>query len=86
MEYLEGGELLSLLQKKGKLTEDEAKLFVRQIVEAINYCHNQNLIHRDLKLENILLEQKNSSKVIIPPSYLRSKSSISEYRGYRLFK
>ena len=40
MEYLEGGELLSLLQRKGKLLEDEAKLFVRQIVEAINYCHN----------------------------------------------
>jgi MAP/microtubule affinity-regulating kinase len=47
MEYLEGGELLSFLegivklykQEKGRLNEDEARVFIKQIAEAVQYCH-----------------------------------------------
>jgi serine/threonine protein kinase len=57
MEYLEGGELLSLLQQR-RLTEQEAKLIFKQIVRAMDFCHQRGLVHRDLKLENVLLAQK----------------------------
>ena len=37
------------------MPEDEVKIIFRQIVKAIDYCHNQNVAHRDIKLENVLL-------------------------------
>jgi len=63
MEYLGGGELLEYVLKRGKLTEDEAREFFIQIAEAVGYCHRSKLIHCDLKLENILLESKDSKVV-----------------------
>lgn len=55
MEYLEGGELLELVDKKGRFEEEEARNYFKQIVSAIAYCHSNKMIHRDLKLENLLL-------------------------------
>jgi serine/threonine protein kinase len=63
MEYLEGGELKDYILSKGKLSEEEAKDFFTQLVDAVNYCHRERVIHRDLKLENILLENKGSKVV-----------------------
>ena len=63
MEYLEGGELGAYVKEKGFLSEEETKYFFKQLLSAIYYCHNKKLIHRDLKLENILLEDK-SAKII----------------------
>lgn len=54
MEYLEGGELLNYLQKSAKLEETDAREIFKQIISAIDYCHKHKIIHRDLKLENIL--------------------------------
>lgn len=47
-----------------KLEENEAKKLFRQIVEAINYCHSKNIVHRDIKLENILMDKERNAKVI----------------------
>lgn len=58
MEFLQGGDLVQYLEEKGKLSEDEARVIFKQIAEAIRYCHGKKLIHRDLKLENILLTSK----------------------------
>ncbi|CAD8091601.1 unnamed protein product [Paramecium primaurelia] len=58
MEFLQGGDLVEYLQEKGGLPEQEARIIFRQIAEAIRYCHDKRLIHRDLKLENILLTSK----------------------------
>ena len=55
MEYLEGGELLKYLEEKGKLDENEAREFFIQLLDAIAYCHKEKIVHRDLKLENILI-------------------------------
>ena len=54
MEYLEGGELLDYVSTKGSLSEVEAHGIFVQIISAMDYCHTQKIIHRDLKLENIL--------------------------------
>lgn len=63
MEYLDGGELKDYVISKGHLTEEEALGFFKQLTEAVSYLHRENIIHRDLKLENILLESK-ESKII----------------------
>ncbi|KAM3134618.1 hypothetical protein pb186bvf_013260 [Paramecium bursaria] len=63
MEYLQGGELLGLVQEKGHFTEDEARHYFKQLASAIAYCHNKKIIHRDLKLENLLLTAKDSGQI-----------------------
>lgn len=55
MEYLEGGEMLEYVTKRGRLEPKHSLVFMRQIASAIEYCHRKNIVHRDLKLENILL-------------------------------
>ena len=58
MEYIKGGELTEYLNKNLKLTEFEAKLVIEQLVETVEYMHQHKIVHRDLKLQNILLEEK----------------------------
>lgn len=65
MEYLEGGELLRYLEEKKRLSETEAHEIFRQIISAIDYCHRQKIIHRDLKLENIMKVDQNSLNIKI---------------------
>lgn len=55
MEYARCGELRTFAKKKGPLQEDEARSLFIQILDAVEYCHHKGVIHRDLKLENILL-------------------------------
>ena len=50
MECLQGGELLKMVEKEGKLDEMTAQVFFKQLVKGMKYCHQNNLIHRDLKL------------------------------------
>ncbi|CAD8207842.1 unnamed protein product [Paramecium octaurelia] len=64
MEYLEGGELSDRLkQKGGRFSEEEACKYFRQIVCAISYCHQKNVVHRDLKLENLLFSSADSDEL-----------------------
>jgi MAP/microtubule affinity-regulating kinase len=62
MEYLKGGELLDYVTKKGKLPEEEAKGYFKQIAEAMLYCHERKIVHRDLKLENVMLVDVDSKE------------------------
>ena len=61
MEYVTGGSLLSLLNKFGKLDEETIKIYSKQIVDGLEYLHSKNIIHRDLKAANILV---NSNGII----------------------
>ena len=64
MEYLPGGELLLLLNKMGKMTEEQAKFYIAQIVLALEHLHSLNIIFRDLKPENILLDGRGFIKMV----------------------
>ncbi|XP_061591990.1 NUAK family SNF1-like kinase 1 [Cololabis saira] len=57
MEYASRGELYDYIQERRRLPESEARSIFRQITSAVHYCHKNGVVHRDLKLENILLDQ-----------------------------
>jgi serine/threonine protein kinase len=63
MEYAAGGELLKFLKSSHVINEDEAFIVFSQILSAVDYCHHQNIIHRDLKLENILFTDEHSNEI-----------------------
>ncbi|KAJ3270134.1 Map microtubule affinity-regulating kinase [Terramyces sp. JEL0728] len=60
MEYASGGELMDYVVSKKHLEEVEARKLFRQLVSAVDYCHESKVVHRDLKLENILLNEAGS--------------------------
>lgn len=57
MEYLPGGDMMTLLMRKDTLTEDEARFYVAETVLAIESIHRHNYIHRDIKPDNLLLDR-----------------------------
>lgn len=63
MEFAAGGELYDYLSDRKVLTEEEARRIFRQVSTAIYYCHKHKICHRDLKLENILLDEHGNAKV-----------------------
>ena len=56
MEYCDGGELFDYIVSKQHLSEKQACLFFQELIDALTYLHSQNIVHRDVKPENILLE------------------------------
>ncbi|KAI8926582.1 kinase-like domain-containing protein [Entophlyctis helioformis] len=58
MEYAKGGELIDYIAARDHLTEREARRFFRQIISALDHCHLASVVHRDLKLENLLLNHE----------------------------
>ena len=63
MEYICAGDLLTYIKKRSKLTEPVAKFIFKQIVLALQYIHNHNIVHRDIKLDNILIDLDNNIKI-----------------------
>ncbi|KAL9260257.1 Serine/threonine-protein kinase 38-like protein [Drosera capensis] len=57
MEYLPGGDMMTLLMRKDTLTDDEARFYVAETVLAIESIHKHNYIHRDIKPDNLLLDR-----------------------------
>uniref|UniRef100_A0A669D1Y5 Maternal embryonic leucine zipper kinase n=1 Tax=Oreochromis niloticus TaxID=8128 RepID=A0A669D1Y5_ORENI len=64
LEYCPGGELFDYIIAKDRLSEEETRVFFRQIVSAMAYVHSQGYAHRDLKPENLLIDGDHNLKLI----------------------
>ena len=62
MEYI-CGDLLTFIRKRNKLNEPISKVIFKQIIEGLRYIHKKNIIHRDIKLDNILIDTTNTVKI-----------------------
>ncbi len=64
MEYVRGADLKSLIRKKGKMDEKEAVAVAKQICEGLAEAHELGVVHRDLKPQNIMIDEKGNAKVM----------------------
>ncbi|XP_028931256.1 serine/threonine-protein kinase SIK2 [Ornithorhynchus anatinus] len=62
-EYAKNGEIFDYLANHGRLNEPEARRKFWQILSAVDYCHSQKIVHRDLKAENLLLDNNMNIKI-----------------------
>ncbi|PLW14917.1 hypothetical protein PCANC_14770 [Puccinia coronata f. sp. avenae] len=63
-EYVNGGQMLDYIISHGRLRERAARKFARQMGSALEYCHANSIVHRDLKIENILISKTGNIKII----------------------
>ncbi|KAJ6809269.1 serine/threonine-protein kinase SAPK10 [Iris pallida] len=75
MEYASGGEVFERICNAGRFSEDEARFFFQQLISGVSYCHSMQVCHRDLKLENTLLDGSTAPRLKIC-DFGYSKSSI----------
>ncbi|XP_067421373.1 serine/threonine-protein kinase SIK2 isoform X1 [Emydura macquarii macquarii] len=62
-EYAKNGEIFDYLANHGRLSEPEARRKFWQILSAVEYCHSRKIVHRDLKAENLLLDNNMNIKI-----------------------
>ncbi|CAM1154839.1 PRKAA1 (predicted) [Pycnogonum litorale] len=62
-EYASGGDLVEYVSNHGKLEEPEARRLFQQLMSAVDYCHRHMVVHRDLKLDNLLLDKDLNLKI-----------------------
>lgn len=63
LEYCEGGELFDFIAEAGRFTEEQARYYFHQLIDALEYMHKKGYKHRDIKPENILLDGKYNLKL-----------------------
>lgn len=63
LEYCPGGDLRQLLKRKGRLTDAEARVYLKGVLKGLAYLHAKNIAHRDIKLSNVLLDATNQIKL-----------------------
>lgn len=75
MEYVSGGELFDRICNAGRFSENEARFFFQQLISGVSYCHAMQVCHRDLKLENTLVDGSPAPRLKIC-DFGYSKSSV----------
>ena len=63
MEYASGGDMLQFMKKRRSVPEPEAKKIFRQIVNSVGHCHCRSVLHRDVKLDNLLIDSAGQIKL-----------------------
>merc|ERR1719191_258192 len=90
MDYLAGGDLMTHLMRKDTFTESETKFYIAELVEAVDYIHNElHYIHRDIKPDNIIFDAKGHihlldfglCKYVPPKNILTDQDSLTKQVG-----
>jgi len=82
MEYVSGGLLFDLCQMMGAMGEDFGRFFALQMLDSMDHMHTKRVVHRDLKLENILLDNQLDLKVAdFGFATYKSINKLKSYRG-----
>ena len=64
LDYINGGQLLDYIISHGRLKEKGARKFARQLASALDYCHGNNIVHRNICIENIMLSETGDIKLV----------------------
>lgn len=83
MDYCPGGDIGEYLEEEGRFTEKRAKIYIAEVLLAIEELHKQNIIFRDLKPENIILDGKGHAMLI--DFGLSKEGVVSQHRGAKSF-
>lgn len=78
LEYCPGGELFNLLQRKRQFSEDVARFYVSQIILALEHLHKNDIVYRDLKPENVLIDREGYVRLT---DFGLSKKGVSQTKG-----
>jgi serine/threonine protein kinase len=65
MDLVRGGTLYDVIERRGALDEKLARTYFQQLVDAVDHCHRHRVYHRDLKLENVLVDESGCLKVCL---------------------
>jgi serine/threonine protein kinase len=82
MEFVQGGELFTLLVRKRWLPEDEARFYLAEIALGIDHLHKQGIVWRDLKPENVLIATTGHVKIV---DFGIAKTGVNKTSGARTF-
>lgn len=63
-EYIQGRELFDIINLSGTIQENQARYFFYQLIDGLKYCHQNNLCHRDIKMENLMISHYLQLKII----------------------
>src|SRR4051812_3282395 len=80
MAYVSGDNLAKRLHERGVLTIDETRKVLREVADALAYAHERNVVHRDIKPDNILLEQASGRPLVTDFGIARAMDSEGDSR------
>ena len=82
LEYADGGDALKHIQSTGAISEHRARLWTSQIAAAVRYMHQLDVAHRDLKLENLLIDSTGDNVKLCDFGFVRDATSGDLSRTY----